>query len=183
MGEKPCRGVFGIVALASLVLIVWGFSRAPVEPLYVLPIWEQHVAMIAVSIAPVLFGAANMPTQIYALVRHPMLLGLVPWALAHLLADGESRSVVLFGGFALFAVVETVSAVARGKVPPTASAPHFTMDVAAAADIPKVVGLLPESPPTLFRNAQFRRYWMIPVSQKWGGGRFRGGDRLGRPVA
>ena len=55
--------------------------------------------MILVPIALVLFAAANMPTRIRALVRHPMLLGLLLWAFAHLLANGEVRSVVLFGGW------------------------------------------------------------------------------------
>ena len=142
MGEKPYRGVFGIVAFASLAMIVWGFSRAPLDPLYVPPVWGRHAAMTVVPIALVLFAAANMPTHIRALVRHPMLIGLFLWALAHLLANGESRSIVLFGGFALFAVVETVSAVARGKAPPTEPAPRFTMDAAAVVGGLLVAGLL-----------------------------------------
>ena len=52
------------------------------------------------------------------------------------------RSVVLFGGFALFAVVEIVSAVARGKGPPTKPAPRYTMDIAAVIGGFVVAGLL-----------------------------------------
>ena len=142
LGEKPYRGVFAAIALASLAMIVWGFSRAPVELQYVPPTWGRHVAMTVVPIALVLFAAANMPTHIRALVRHPMLLGLLLWALAHLLANGETRSVVLFGGFALFAVVETVSAVARGKAPPAEPAPRYAMDAAAVVGGLLVAGLL-----------------------------------------
>ena len=142
LGEKPYRGVFGAVALASLAMIVWSFSRAPIEPVYAPPVWGRHAAMTVVPIALVLFAAANMPTHIRALVRHPMLLGLLLWAVAHLLANGEQRSVVLFGGFALFAVVEIVSAVARGKNPPTEPAPRYTMDAAAVVGGLLVAGLL-----------------------------------------
>ena len=142
LGEKPYRGVFGAIALLSLGLIVWGFSRAPIELVYVPPAWGRHAAMAVVPIALVLFAAANMPTHIRALVRHPMLLGLLLWALVHLCANGESRSVVLFGGFALFALVEVVSAVARGKSPPTDPPPRFTMDVAAVVGGLLVAGLL-----------------------------------------
>ena len=142
LGEKPYRGVFGAIALASLAIIVWGFSRAPLEPVYVPPSWGRHAAMTAVPIALVLFAAANMPTHIRALLRHPMLLGLLLWAFAHLLANGEQRSVVLFGGLALFAVVEIVSAVARGKSPPTEPAPRYTMDAAAVVGGLLVAGLL-----------------------------------------
>ena len=142
LDEKPYRGAFGAIAFASLAIIVWGFSRAPLEPVYVPPSWGRHAAMTAVPIALVLFAAANMPTHIRARLRHPMLLGLLLWAFAHLLANGEQRSVVLFGGLALFAVVEIVSAVARGKSPPTEPAPRYTMDAAAVVGGLLVAGLL-----------------------------------------
>ncbi len=142
LGEKPYRGVFSAVALLSLAAVVWGYSRSPLEWLYAPPAWGHQVSMILVPIALVLFAAANMPTHIRALVRHPMLLGLLLWAFAHLLANGEVRSVVLFGGFAVFAVVGIVSAVARGKGPPTEPAPRYTMDIAAVIGGFIVAGLL-----------------------------------------
>ena len=142
LGEKPYRGVFGAIALVSLGIIVWGFSRAPFEALYAPPLWGRHAALTVVPVALVLFAAANMPTHIRALVRHPMLVGLLLWALAHLLANGEARSVVLFGGFALFAVVDLVSAVARGKGPASDPAPRFAMDAAAVVGGLLVAGLL-----------------------------------------
>ena len=142
LGEKPYRGLFSAVSLASLALIVWGFSRAPFEPIYAPPLWGRHAAMTVVPIALVLFAAANMPTHIRALLRHPMLIGLLLWALAHLLANGDLRSIVLFGGFALFAVVETASAVGRGKAPPPDQTPRFAMDAAAVAGGLVVSGLL-----------------------------------------
>ena len=80
LGEKPYRGVFGAIALLSLGIIVWGFSRAPLEPLYAPPLWGRHAAFTVVPIALVLFAAANMPTHIRALIRHPMLIGLFLWA-------------------------------------------------------------------------------------------------------
>ena len=142
MGEKPYRGAFATIALASIAMIVWGYSRAPLEPLYAPALWGRHAAMTVVPIALVLFAAANMPTHIRALLRHPMLIGLLLWAFVHLLANGEQRSVVLFGGFALFAVVHIVSAVARGKAPPAEPAPRYTMDAAAVAGGLVVAALL-----------------------------------------
>ena len=77
LGPGPYRGLFSLVAAAGLVLIVWGFARAPFEPLYAAPAWGRQVAMFAVPVALVLFAAANMPTHIRAVLRHPMLLGLL----------------------------------------------------------------------------------------------------------
>ena len=141
MGEMPYRGVFSLIALASLVMVVGGFAAAPYEPVYSPPVWGRHAALTLVPIALVLFAAANMPTHIRAFVRHPMMLGLLLWALAHLAANGDLRSVTLFGSFAGFAVVATVSAVARGKRPDTNKAPRLAMDAAAIVSGLVVAGL------------------------------------------
>lgn len=150
LGAMPYRGVFSGVVLLSLAAVVWGFSRSPIEEVYAPPTWGHQVSMILVPIALVLFAAANMPTRIRAMVRHPMLLGLLLWAFAHLLSNGEVRSVVLFGGFALFAVVEIVSAVARGKGPPKEPVPRVSMDIAAVIGGLIVAGLLAGFHGTLF---------------------------------
>ena len=121
LGEKPYRGVFSVVAFLSLAAIVWGFSRAPLDLVYMSPDWGHPAALFLVPLALVLFAAARMPTRIRSLVRHPMLLGVLLWAVAHLLANGEARSVVLFGGFALIAAILAISAAARGKGPADAT--------------------------------------------------------------
>ena len=43
------------------------------------------------------------------LVRHPQLGGLLTWAVAHLLVNGDSRSLVLFGGLGLWALLAIVA--------------------------------------------------------------------------
>ena len=150
LGAKPYRGVFSAVVLLSLVAVVWGFSRSPIEEVYAPPAWGHQASMILVPIALMLFAAANMPTRIRSVVRHPMLLGLLLWAFAHLLSNGEVRSVVLFGGFALFSAVEIVSAVARGKGPSKEPVPRITMDIAAVIGGLIVAGLLAVFHGTLF---------------------------------
>ena len=142
MGEMAYRGVFALVAVASLVMVVRGFSQAPYEPLYSPPDWGRHAAMGVVPVALVLFAAANMPTHIRAAVRHPMLLGLLLWGLAHLAANGDLRSVALFGTFAGFAVVAAVSAVARGKRPAPDKPPRLALDAAAVVSGLVVAGVL-----------------------------------------
>ena len=150
LGAKPYRGVFSAVVLLSLAAVVWGFSHSSIEEVYVPPAWGHQASMVLVPVAVVLFAAANMPTRIRAVVGHPMLLGLLLWAFAHLLSNGEVRSVVLFGGFALFAVVEIVSAVARVKGPPKEPAPRITMDIAAVIGGSIVAGILAGLHGTLF---------------------------------
>ena len=150
LGQGRYRSVFSLVAFASLALIVWGFGRAPLEPLYAVPGWGRQVAMFAVPVAVVLFAAANMPTYIRAVVRHPMLLGTLLWATAHLLSNGDLRSVVLFGSFAGFAVLDFVSVEVRGKRLSTDKAPRLAMDGVAVVAGLVVAGLL-----TVFHGALF----------------------------
>ena len=150
LGPGPYRGLFSLVAAAGLVLIVWGFARAPFEPLYAAPAWGRQVAMFAVPVALVLFAAANMPTHIRAVLRHPMLLGLLLWAIAHLLSNGDLRSVVLFGGFAGFAALDLVSAMARDQRLSTDKAPRLAMDAAAIVSGLAAAGLLAVFHATLF---------------------------------
>ena len=65
-------------------------------------------APLGLLIAFILFAASHGHNNIKRLVRHPQLSAVALWGIAHLLANGESRSIVLFGGLALWAVVEIV---------------------------------------------------------------------------
>jgi uncharacterized membrane protein len=56
----------------------------------------------------ILFFAPYMPNNLSRLIRHPQLAGIALFGIGHLAAVGNLRSVVLFGGFALWAVVETI---------------------------------------------------------------------------
>lgn len=150
LGANAYRGVYSLIALAGLVLVVWGFIRAPFEPVYAPPAWGRQAALFAVPAALVLFAAANMPTHIRAVLKHPMLLGLLLWALAHLLSNGDLRSVVLFGGFAGYSVLDLVSAEARGKRPSTEKPPRLGMDATAV-----VAGLVAAGLFMLFHDALF----------------------------
>ena len=150
LGPGAYRGLFSLVSLAGLVLIAWGFARAPFEPLYAVPGWGRQVSMFAVPAALVLLAAAKMPTHMRAVLRHPMLLGVLLWATAHLLSNGDLRSVVLFGSFAGYAVLDLVSVVARGKQPSTDKAPRLAMDGAAV-----VAGLVAAGLLTVFHGTLF----------------------------
>jgi hypothetical protein len=54
-------------------------------------------------------GVPGPGRRIKAAVKHPMLLAVKIWALAHLLVNGDLASVLLFGGFLAWAVVDRIS--------------------------------------------------------------------------
>ena len=106
LGEGPYKGLFALDLVIAILLMVFGWRSALPEPWYTPPLAGTPTIVFAlVLIAFVLMGAANAPTNLKRYLRHPMLTGVIVWAGAHLLANGDSRSVILFGGLAVWAAV------------------------------------------------------------------------------
>lgn len=122
-GYNGYRGAFSFLSLVGLALVVWGFSLAPVVPVWTPPLWTRHLALVLMIPAFVLVVAAYVPGRIKARLRHPFLVGVKTWAVAHLLANGELAAMVLFGTFLAYAVYDRISlkhrpATALVKEPP-----------------------------------------------------------------
>lgn len=107
-GEKTWRGIFTVLALVSIVIIIVGWRSAPVEYAYVPPYGLRHLTMLLMLVAFILFGASKGATNIQRVVRHPMMTAVLVWAIAHLLANGETRSLLLFGSFLVWMIVHMI---------------------------------------------------------------------------
>jgi len=114
MGEGGYKGIYSLVSLAGVVLMVYGFSKSPVEPVYVPPAWGRHVVFIVMVLSFILFAAADMKSNIKRFTRHPMLWGVALWSGAHLAANGNLAELILFGAFLIYAFVAMFSANLRG---------------------------------------------------------------------
>ena len=104
LGPGPGRGVMALLILAGLVLIVIGFRRAPFEPVYDPPAWGIHLNNLLMLGAVFLVGAGRSRGRARSWLRHPMLTGVVVWAVAHLLVNGDLASLVMFGWLGLWAI-------------------------------------------------------------------------------
>jgi len=60
--------------------------------------------MLLVWIAFVSMASAYLPGRIKNALKHPMLAAVKAWAVAHLLANGDLGSMLLFGSFLAWAV-------------------------------------------------------------------------------
>ena len=89
----------------SLVLMVWGYRAAAFLPVYTPLPGMGHLNNTLMLIAVFLFGVGGTKGGLYPRIRHPMLIGVVVWAVAHLLVNGDTPSFVLFGGIAVWALV------------------------------------------------------------------------------
>ncbi|GGC59106.1 NnrU family protein [Marinobacter halophilus] len=119
MGEAAFKVLYSLASLAGLLLIIWGYGAARLDPtvLYIPPTWLRHVSLLLlIPVFPLLF-ATYFPGRIKAKIGHPMLAAVKLWALAHLLANGMLHDVLLFGSFLAWAIADRISMKRRTQRP------------------------------------------------------------------
>ena len=136
-GFNGYRGIFSLAILSSMALIVFGWRSAQPVSVYLPPAGLREVAIVGTVIAFILMAASGRPTRIGRVVRHPQLTGVLVWALSHLLANGDSRSLVLFGGFALWSLLEIILISKREGPWQKPEAPALSKDIVGV-----VIGLV-----------------------------------------
>ncbi len=118
IGEGPYKGLYSLVALAGLVLIVWGFGlyrRGGYIQVWNPPGFLHPVALVLLWASLVSLAATYAPpSRIKALLRHPMLVAVKAWALSHLLVNGDLGSLLLFGSLLAWAVIDRIALKRRG---------------------------------------------------------------------
>jgi uncharacterized membrane protein len=112
MGEGGYKGFYSLVSLAGLGLMVWGFAHyrsAGMINVWYPPAAFRHITEALMLPAVILVAASYIRGRIYTTLKHPMLAGVKLWAVAHLLANGDLGSIILFGGFLAWAVFDRIS--------------------------------------------------------------------------
>jgi len=140
MGEGAFKGVYSLVSFVGLALIVWGYGLAREAPvlLYQPPAAMRHLNALLMLPVFVLLLAAYLPGRIQRMAKHPMLVAVKLWALAHLLANGSLADVLLFGSFLAWAVADRISLKRRAAAGLTRTVP--VMPVGKLNDLIAVVG-------------------------------------------
>lgn len=109
LGETGYKVLFSLLSIAGFVLLVYGFARAPLIQVWSPPAWTRWVAIVLMLPAFIFLAAAYVPGQIKAKLKHPFLVAIKTWALAHLIANGDLASIVLFGSFLAYAVYDRIT--------------------------------------------------------------------------
>lgn len=146
LGKNRYKGIYSLLLLASLVLIVLGWRESSFVSVYQPPTWGRDLAIVLMLPAFLLIVSSDVPrNHLRRWLRHPMLLGATLWSIAHLLANGDARSIVLFGGIGLWALLEIVLINRRdgprAEVPP-ASAVMTAVWLAAGTAVYLLLGWL-----------------------------------------
>lgn len=121
LGRRGFIWAYSALSIGVLGWVIIAAGRAPWVPLWDPAVWQVHAALALMLLAcllaayalagvnPLSFGSRAAPFDpahpgIAGVSRHPVLLALALWALAHTLANGDLAHVVLFGTMGIFAL-------------------------------------------------------------------------------
>jgi uncharacterized membrane protein len=132
IGEWPYRGAYSLVALVTLVWMGWAYANAPREQLWAgireIPYLVMPLAFILIACGyfrnPTMVGAERLlksedPARgMIRITRHPIMWGIMLWAAAHILARGDLKALIFFGGLLIVAALGTILMDARKRENP-----------------------------------------------------------------
>ena len=111
-GDGAYKIGYAAISLAGLALIVWGFAHYRATgwiDVWYPPVAFKHITLALMLPAVIMVVASYIRGRIYTTLKHPMLTGVKLWAAAHLLANGDLGSIILFGSFLGWAVFDRIS--------------------------------------------------------------------------
>jgi uncharacterized membrane protein len=112
IGEGPYKGLFSLVAAIGLILIGYGFSLYRTTgwiDVWYPPRWTHYITQLLMWPASIFVVAAYVRGDLWRTLKHPMLVGVKTWALAHLISNGDLGSIVLFGSVLAWAVFDRIT--------------------------------------------------------------------------
>jgi len=115
IGAMPYKGLYSLVSILGFVLLVMGKGSAEFIHIWQPPLVLAMVTKFLMLFAWILMVAAYIPSNFKRMIRHPMLLSVKLWAVAHLLINGDLASIILFGSFLAFGVIAMISANKRSE--------------------------------------------------------------------
>jgi len=122
VGERPFLAGYALVSVLFLAWAIMAYRVAPFVGIWELGLAGRAVAVALMPIALVLavvglttpnptavggerFDDANRAVRgIVTITRHPFLWGTTLWAIAHLAANGDAASAMLFGGMLILSL-------------------------------------------------------------------------------
>jgi len=111
-GEWPYKGLFAVATIVGLYLTGKGFGMyydaGPID-IWSPPNWTRYVTQALVWPAAICVAAAYLPGDIKLTLKHPMLVGVKLWAVAHLISNGDLGGIMLFGSVLGWAVYDRIS--------------------------------------------------------------------------
>jgi uncharacterized membrane protein len=126
LGERGFLAVYSLTALVTFAWFLAAYAHAPTIPLWPRQGWSALVPVAVMPVATILLTAgyttpnptavamerwarANDPAPgILRVTRHPVMWAIGLWAISHMIANGDLRSLLFFGAFAALSLGGTV---------------------------------------------------------------------------
>ncbi len=110
-------------------MMVFGWRGIIPDPVYYPPGFLKPFTYLLMFFSMLFFISSVLKTRIRQIIRHPQLTGLLFWSIAHLLQNGDVRSILLFGWLAAWAVLEMILINRRDGVWVKEGVPGWVEDV------------------------------------------------------
>ncbi len=105
-GENTFKLIFTALIILSITLIVYGWRNSTTSIIYQPVLALKPLAITMLFFSFIFFASAIQPTRVLTFIRHPQLMFVLVWSLAHLILNGEFRSIVVFGCLGVWALLE-----------------------------------------------------------------------------
>ena len=131
VGERGYLALYSLIAIATLSYMIWLYNGLPRYDYCWMPSPELYmVARVLMPVAlilalggflvknPTMVGAeklladgqgADLARGVTRITRHPFQWGVLIWSVSHVIANGDSNSVVFFSAFGVLAGLGTVA--------------------------------------------------------------------------
>jgi len=107
LGDKG-KGPIAIALIIALLLMIFGYRWAEFIPVWSPPAFFTHINNLLMLIALFVFGMSATTGRLRGKMRHPQLVAVKIWAIAHLMVNGDLASIILFGGMLVWAVASVL---------------------------------------------------------------------------
>ncbi|MGY5801020.1 NnrU family protein [Rhizobium sp. LEGMi12c] len=111
LGEGGWKIAYSIASIIALIVLIYGFGQArDMTPIWSPPFWMSHITILLMLFAMICLIASLLPAgHIAVRTKHPMVLSVKIWALAHLLSNGDGAAILLFAAFLAWGVILRIS--------------------------------------------------------------------------
>lgn len=123
LGAIPYRLIYSVLSIAGVLMAAYGYGdwrAAGPAQIWDPPVGLRHLALLLMLLASLCLGAYLVPSRLRARLKHPMLIAVKLWALAHLLANGDAATMTLAVLVLAYAVYDRISLKRRGVALPVA---------------------------------------------------------------
>jgi uncharacterized membrane protein len=116
---KAYGPIYGVLTLVLFAAVIWGFRQADAVAIYDPPSWGRYANFGLTLLAFLCIGIFAFRGSWRNSLKYPMAMAVSLWAFGHLLANGDQRSLLLFGGLAVIAILFAVLKNANGLFVPS----------------------------------------------------------------